>query len=777
MGESNIIKKIISLFIILLFIGVSSAQTTNKTDSNSYVLIRVDADINLELLDNYEIVGQKPGEWIDLILKNDQLKNLNLPESKYKILIYDVGLYDETVASDYHSFPQFESFLNDIADTYPEITKLSSIGKSYENRDIWLMEISDNPGVSEDEPGVFFMGLHHAREWPSLEICLYIIEKLTTLYNSDSEIKNIVDNRRILIVPCANPDGYYRSHDEGQDWRKNMHVFPEFSSTGVDLNRNYAGSCNGDPLGSWGTISGSVSHSSDSEVYCGPDSMSELEIQAVRDVFLNYDLCASISWHTYSELVLWPWGYSTGLITPDNQYMSQVGTEIANRISTQEEDGSYNPIQSSELYPTTGDTTDWAYGYYHYVLGKTMFAYTIEACSSFHPSSSYLDQILKENYDGALFLLNEAENINNVVPRVLPPDIKNIEMESENSIKIFWEEKNSKANPNKFELEELSKLNLLLDDAEKEPENWILDGFERSIMKSNSGQYSYHGSKKQGRVYTMTSKYPTPVTDDMNLSFWCNYDLIDDLNFVYLEISKYGRNYEIIDTFTGSSGGWIKKGYNLDEYFGESIFIRFRLVGESYEYGYGFYLDDIFPVAEFNSERIISDNIISNFYQINNLNNGTYYYRVKGYNDERGWGDYSSLKSTIIGNSAPIKPKAPTGSNSGKPGASYGYSAKTTDPNGDKISYIFDWGDGTYSNWIGPVPSGQTVSASHIWSAKGTYQVKVLAKDEHDLESEWSEPNSVTMPKSKIIHFSFIEIVKEIFKSKFWHILQFLSSN
>jgi len=111
----------------------------------------------------------------------------------------------------------------------------------------------------------------------------------------------------------------------------------------------------------------------------------------------------------------------------------------------------------------------------------------------------------------------------------------------------------------------------------------------------------------------------------------------------------------------------------------------------------------------------------------------------------------------------PVKPDAPAGSNSGTPGTSYEYSASTTDPDGDKISYIFDWGDDTYSNWIGPVSSGQTVTASHSWSVKGTYQVKVLAKDVHGVLGEWSEPNSVTMPKSKQKNPELLEKILDMF--------------
>jgi hypothetical protein len=100
-------------------------------------------------------------------------------------------------------------------------------------------------------------------------------------------------------------------------------------------------------------------------------------------------------------------------------------------------------------------------------------------------------------------------------------------------------------------------------------------------------------------------------------------------------------------------------------------------------------------------------------------------------------------------NLAPNKPDKPQGPNSGVPESEYTYISKTNDPEGDQIYYKFSWGDGTESGWLGPYLSGEEVSDSHIWNSIGSYEVKVKAMDEHDKESIWSDPLSVTMPKSK----------------------------
>ena len=104
-------------------------------------------------------------------------------------------------------------------------------------------------------------------------------------------------------------------------------------------------------------------------------------------------------------------------------------------------------------------------------------------------------------------------------------------------------------------------------------------------------------------------------------------------------------------------------------------------------------------------------------------------------------------QALIAGPYAPHKPSTPEGATSGKPGQSYTYSTCTIDPNDDEISYMFDWGDGTTSDWLGPYLSGEVMNTSYTWSKKGSYDVKVKAKDNSGLESEWSDSLPVKIPR------------------------------
>ena len=97
---------------------------------------------------------------------------------------------------------------------------------------------------------------------------------------------------------------------------------------------------------------------------------------------------------------------------------------------------------------------------------------------------------------------------------------------------------------------------------------------------------------------------------------------------------------------------------------------------------------------------------------------------------------------------APDKPSI-DGPSSGKVGVEYTYTSVTTDPDGNKVLYWFDWGDGSNSGWLGPYNSGEIASAFHTWTEKDDYEIKVKAKDIYDAEGPWSDPLPITMPKNK----------------------------
>jgi len=130
---------------------------------------------------------------------------------------------------------------------------------------------------------------------------------------------------------------------------------------------------------------------------------------------------------------------------------------------------------------------------------------------------------------------------------------------------------------------------------------------------------------------------------------------------------------------------------------------------------------------------------------------GTYNVKIKA-QDENGAESQWSIELTVHmiteDNNPPNKPAKPIGPTNGQSNIEYTYQIMTTDPEDDLIYYLVDWGDGTDSGWIGPYNSGDAVFVKHKWSSRDVYTVKVKAKDDYGKESTWSEPTSVSIPRS-----------------------------
>lgn len=307
--------------------------------------------------------------------------------------------------SAYHNYNEMVSVINQAAADHPNIVKKFSIGKSYQNRDLWAVKISDNVNTDENEPEVLYVSLHHAREHLTVEMALYLLNLYTDSYGNDSRITNIVNNREIYIVFNLNPDGgeYDIATGSYAYWRKNRQPNSGSSYVGTDLNRNYGYK--------WGCCGGS-SGSPSSETYRGPSAFSAPETAALRD-FINsrvvggkQQIKTAITFHTYSELILWPYGYTytdvpSDMRADDYQVFRTMGQAMAGT-------NGYTAQQASDLYITDGDMTDWAYGT-HKIFAYTFEMYPRSSNPGFYPPDEVIGRETSRNREAALYIAEQAD--------------------------------------------------------------------------------------------------------------------------------------------------------------------------------------------------------------------------------------------------------------------------------------------------------------------------------------------------------------------------------
>ena len=409
-------KKIAFSFLFILAVMFSlSAQTAEK-----YARVRIDltgrdiaalASLGIETDHGLYM----PGKFLMTIVSESELKMVREQGYSVEVLIPDMQAWDRELAAKHAAAPRSENcaqssiqyatpvnytygtmagyyryqemldILDDMANKYPNLITVRAIVsdtiQTHEGRPLWWVKVSDNPNVDEDEPEVLYTALHHAREPNSLSQMIFYLWYLLEHYDTDPEIQYILNNEELYFIPCINPDGYIFNETNNPDgygyWRKNRRDNGD-GSFGVDLNRNYGYQ--------WGFNNSGSSPSPASETYRGPEGFSEPETRMVRDFCLQHDFVFAFNYHTFSNLLIYPWGYSDALAEPaladyaklftrENQYKAGVATETVG-------------------YYVNGTSDDWMYA------SDGTFAYTPEVgpgSYGFWPPEDAIDGLNKEN--------------------------------------------------------------------------------------------------------------------------------------------------------------------------------------------------------------------------------------------------------------------------------------------------------------------------------------------------------------------------------------------
>ena len=229
-------------------------------------------------------------------------------------------LNNPALLEDFHTYSQLTTELQEIANTYPSIASLYSLGSSVQGRIIWGLKITDNPDIEENEAEVRICGCHHGNELMSVELPLMLAQYLVENYASDPYIQDLVENRETWIIPLVNPDG--------------REMITRYNANGVDLNRDYGYM--------WGGEGGS------------PGPFSQPETQAIREHALENNFVLSLSFHTSGNKINYIWNYKG---EPVEDY--DVVVSLSNQYGSH---NSYQVIEGYDWYQTRGDTNDFSYG-------------------------------------------------------------------------------------------------------------------------------------------------------------------------------------------------------------------------------------------------------------------------------------------------------------------------------------------------------------------------------------------------------------------------------
>jgi hypothetical protein len=412
------IRKIILAVIVMFSINAVNGQTLKYHK----VLMQGDETLAKRLLqlgvtiDHSDV--QEGG--IAAEISDYELQTLKANGVKHKILIYDLAKFYEarnkadvaerTMASGvcnapniakptyfhlgsmggYFTWNEMKQILDSMVLLYPNLitVKQPLSPQSIEGRDIYFVKISDNPNINEAEPELLYSSLHHAREAASLSQLIFYMWYLLENYATNADIKATVDNTELFFVPCVNPDGYVYNQttnpNGGGMWRKNRRN--NGTSFGVDINRNYGYN--------WGFDNAGSSPTSSSDTYRGPSAFSEPETQAMRNFCNTRQFVSALNAHTYSNLLIYPWGYLPSIYTSDSATFVNWGI-----LLTEDSRFLYGTADQTVNYVVNGSSDDWMYG--EQTTKPKILAMTPEAGAAndgFWPLASRIIDICKTTF-------------------------------------------------------------------------------------------------------------------------------------------------------------------------------------------------------------------------------------------------------------------------------------------------------------------------------------------------------------------------------------------
>ncbi|MDB5284776.1 MAG: Carboxypeptidase, partial [Bacteroidota bacterium] len=262
---------------------------------------------------------------------------------------------------------------------------------SIQGRPIYWLRMSNHPDSAQaGKPQILYTALHHAREPAGLTDMVFYMWYLMEHYQTDPTVTALLDNTEMYIVPCVNPDGYIYNQttnpNGGGMWRKNRRLNSD-NTYGVDLNRNYGYN--------WGLDNVGSSNVTTDETYRGTAGFSEPEIQATKWFAEHHDFRIAVNYHTYGNLLVYPWGYIASFLTPDSVLFEAYAARM-----TKTNDFVYGTGDQTVGYITNGDSDDWMYG--DQTTKNKIFSMTPESGDNsfgFWPPANQIINVCNQNFD------------------------------------------------------------------------------------------------------------------------------------------------------------------------------------------------------------------------------------------------------------------------------------------------------------------------------------------------------------------------------------------
>ncbi|XP_041853831.1 carboxypeptidase A2-like [Melanotaenia boesemani] len=248
----------------------------------------------------------------------------------------------------YHRLETIYSWMDTLVAQYPDLISKQDIGRSYENRPMYVLKFSTG---GNKRPAIWIDTGIHSREWVSQATGVWTANKIATDYGSDASLTSLLNTMDIYLLIAANPDGYVFTHTNNRMWRKTRSKNPGSTCIGVDPNRNWDAGFGGP----------GASQNPCSDSYHGLSAHSEIEVKNVVDLIKSHGNFKSfISVHAYSQLLMYPYGYTCGDV-PDQPELDSVGRAAVQKLTslygTRYKVGSICKI----IYQASGGSIDWSY--------------------------------------------------------------------------------------------------------------------------------------------------------------------------------------------------------------------------------------------------------------------------------------------------------------------------------------------------------------------------------------------------------------------------------